>query len=408
MMPHSARPLGTCSDSIQCAAAIDKRRLATLPAGPSKCHGAVPALGVQGRCVVELPPEPWNFTCEYKYPAGGRPRGSPLLKTGEPCLPLTEHSRVKEGSFNGEHEEWTSSKKSRGASPLSKGPRVAVMIVGLAAGVTNPLVYASMRHRLIESISEHVDVFMNLEIRADIKDYWSPKHAQETLIRAGEAGSIGKGDANLTALAVALLELRPRFVTLNEPAIEGFAGPRNDWFSKPGSRNPDSRCAGHAWRALKQGHHPKVPYDRLLRARDRHRRCMLLVELAESRDAQTYAWVVMTRPDLVFNVPVTHHMLRANTVYWKGHVDFSLFVPRSAATTFFVDATLSYWRCEQISETSGEGWITKGFLDARDAHQVQWFRPWRSNVSAAKSEARKGQGERRLRWPCLDGDLAGP
>ena len=172
------------------------------------------------------------------------------------------------------------SKKSRGASPLSKakGPRVAVMIVGLAAGVTNPLVYASMRHRLIESISEHVDVFMNLEIRADIKDYWSPKHAQETLIRAGEAGSIGKGDANLTALAVALLELRPRFVTLNEPAIEGFAGPRNDWFSKPGSRNPDSRCAGHAWRALKQGHHPKVPYDRLLRARDRHRRCMLLVD----------------------------------------------------------------------------------------------------------------------------------
>jgi len=72
----------------------------------------------------------------------------------------------------------------------------------------------------------------------------------------------------------------------------------------------------------------------------------------------------MTRPDLVFNVPVTHHMLRANTVYWKGHVDFSLFVLQSAATTFFVDffvdATLSYWRCEQISETSGEGWITKG------------------------------------------------
>lgn len=112
----------------------------------------------------------------------------------------------------------------------------------------------------------------------------------------------------------------------------------------------------------------------------------------------------MTRPDLVFNVPVTHHMLRANTVYWKGHVDFSLFVLQSAATTFFVDffvdATLSYWRCEQISETSGEGWITKGFLDALDAHQVQWFRPWRSNVSAAKSEARLSRAKE-------NGDFAG-
>ena len=194
-MMHSARPLGTCSDSIQChTAAINKRRLATLPAGPSKCHGAVPALGVPGRCVLELPPEPWNFTYEYKYPPGGRPRGSPLLKTGEPCLPLTEHLRVKEGSFNGEHEEWTSSKKSRGASPLSKGPRVAVN--RSSCGRHEPscvCLHATSTHRVY------------LRTRGCLYEPRNPRRHQgllgsETLIRAGEAGSIGMAAAYMVPL----------------------------------------------------------------------------------------------------------------------------------------------------------------------------------------------------------------
>lgn len=172
----------------------------------------------------------------------------------------------------------------------------------------------------------------------------------------GEYGAVGKKRVSHAVLGLALSVLRPRFVTLDEPVIGGFRGPANDYFNRDGRIDP--RCHGRAWAKLSSGAPPGNPYDRLLRIHDRYRRGMQLVELAERRDACAFEWVAMVRPDLVFRRPVAPLLRRAppSRVAYKlaAKNDFALLAPRRSAETIFVESSLRYWRCEQVSATKNE------------------------------------------------------
>jgi hypothetical protein len=197
---------------------------------------------------------------------------------------------------------------------------------------------------------------MNLQLEADTKERWGIGGKW----RLGSSENAGKNSADLTGLRRALAVLQPRFITMNEPTIEGFSGPQNDFHHARGSVQ-DSRCAGHAWNEsdVPAGRRHKYPYDRLLRIHDRYRRGMLLVQLAEQRDGTAYAWVILARPDLVITKPFTERFLRhdAACIFPQSHVDAFAVVARPSADSVFVESTLSYWRCEQIHTSWNEKWL---------------------------------------------------
>ena len=246
----------------------------------------------------------------------------------------------------------------RTAGPGPDSPHVALLVAGLADGLVPSFVHLSMRKCLVDAVSTHTDVFMNLQLDADVKERWGIGGKW----RLGQSENAGKNAADHVGVRTALAVLQPRFVTLNEPAIEGFSGPRNE-FSRAQGSAMDSRCAGNAWNetGVPARLQHRYPYDRLLRIHDRYRRGMLLVELAEQRDGSRYEWVLMARPDLVFYRPFTRRLLRqdAACIFPQSHVDFFAAVARSSANAVLVDSTLSYWRCEQIRTSWNEKWLSQ-------------------------------------------------
>ena len=130
------QPRGTCSSDAQC------RPRRHDPSALLRCVGAVPHLDLPGRCAVEVPPSPWNNTCEY---ARGASRGHPVLPTGAPCLQLAALQQTSRSSHGGN--------------------TIAVVVAGMAEGLAPLHVHASMRTCLIDALSSHVQVFANLQAR---------------------------------------------------------------------------------------------------------------------------------------------------------------------------------------------------------------------------------------------------
>ena len=156
-----------------------------------------------GQCVVEAPPAPWAWTCEYAYPAaGGAATATPVDGGENGCVALTVGA----------------------APPPAAGPRGAVVVAGLADGLEAARVHGTMADCFLRSTGGNWDVFANLELAPDTKTFMREPRWNHGSKRVAAAD-----------LATALGVLRPRMVTLREPRV-----PRSRAFDRGNTSSPTS------------------------------------------------------------------------------------------------------------------------------------------------------------------------
>ena len=101
------------------------------------------------------PPDPWNFTCRYRYDEEGHaPRGEPVVHdAGNACHELRAVDQ-------------SASRPPGGARCEGQPPRVAVMILGLARQL--PQSYSGLVDCLIGPLEARSSVFLNID--TSVKD----------------------------------------------------------------------------------------------------------------------------------------------------------------------------------------------------------------------------------------------